>query len=102
MSTEFEIFQASEYQGDDWWQWQVWLEGSDDDLDHVEFVQWTLHPTFPDPIRKSHDRLHKFQLKTGGWGTFPIRALVQMTDGTTRRLSHYLKLSYPDGKMSPA
>src|SRR6266404_2195546 len=102
MSTDLEIHQSYEYQGDDWWQWQVWLEGSDEDLDRVDFVEWTLHPTFPDPIRKSSDRLEKFRLRTGGWGTFPIRALVHMKDGTSRRFSHHLKLYYPDGSRTPA
>jgi transcription initiation factor IIF auxiliary subunit len=98
MPIELEIRQWEKYEGDDWWKWAVWVEGSDDDLDQVEHVEWTLHPTFPNPIRKCRDRADKFRLETGGWGVFPIRARVQMKDGNSIRLSHHLQLHYPDGK----
>ena len=100
MSAEFEIQQSEDYQGDNWWKWSVWLEGSDDDLNGVEYVEWTLHPTFPDPIRRQVNRSEKFRLDTGGWGTFPIRALIQMKDGTSLRLMHRLKLYYPKDKIT--
>src|SRR5215471_2937992 len=29
------IEQSYDYQGDDWWKWAVWLEGSDAELDDV-------------------------------------------------------------------
>ena len=101
MSTEFEILQSEDYQGDDWWKWAVWVEGSDKALDRIDYVEWTLHPTFPDPIRKIRDRAHKFILETSGWGTFQIRARVQMKDGSAVRLSHYLKLHRPGGTLAP-
>ena len=97
MAQNLAIEQWEKYEGDDWWKWAVWLEGTDDKLDLVEFVEWTLHPTFPNPIRKTHDRTSKFRLETGGWGVFQIRALVQMKDGMQTKLRHYLKLHYPDG-----
>jgi transcription initiation factor IIF auxiliary subunit len=102
MSTEFEIFQSENYQGDDWWKWSVWVEGKDEDLDRIDYVEWTLHPTFPDPIRQSRDRGQKFRLETGGWGTFQIRARVQLKDGSNVRLSHYLRLHYPGGTQTAA
>jgi transcription initiation factor IIF auxiliary subunit len=97
MSEILVIEQSEKYKGDDWWKWAVWVEGGDETLDQIDFVEWTLHPTFPNPIRKTHDRVHKFRIKTGGWGVFQIRALVQMKDGSQIRLKHYLKLSYPEG-----
>jgi transcription initiation factor IIF auxiliary subunit len=45
----------------------VWIEGSDDALDLVDLVEWTLHPSFPSPVRKIRDRASKFRLETGGW-----------------------------------
>ena len=95
MTSEFRIEQSQEYTGDDWWQWSVWVEGKDEDLNGIEFVEWTLHPTFPDPIRRSTDRNEKFRLDTGGWGTFPIRAKLHMKDGSDLKLSHSLELYYP-------
>jgi transcription initiation factor IIF auxiliary subunit len=98
MSTELEIQQWEDYKGNDWWKWAVWVEGSDELLDRIEYVEWTLHPTFHQPVRKVRNRSEKFRIETGGWGVFPIRALVQSKDGTALKLHHTLKLHYPDGK----
>ena len=102
MTSEFRIDQWQEYAGDDWWKWAVWIEGSDEDLDQVEYVEWTLHPTFPDPIRRIKNRRVKFRLDTGGWGTFQIRARLRMKDGKDVKLSHDLELLYPDQRLAPA
>jgi transcription initiation factor IIF auxiliary subunit len=91
------IEQWEKYEGDQWWKWAVWVEGDDKALDLIDFVEWTLHPTFPNPIRRIQDRETKFRLETGGWGVFQIRARVQLKDGSQTILRHYLKLHYKDG-----
>ena len=99
MSDEFTVQQWEKYEGEggeDWWKWAVWLEGSDDALDRVEFVEWALHPTFPNPVRRTRDRSTKFRLETGGWGVFHIVARVRLNDGTQVKLLHRLSLHYPD------
>jgi transcription initiation factor IIF auxiliary subunit len=98
MSLELEIRQWEEYEGEDWWKWAVWVEGSDEDLNQIEYVEWALHPTFPKPIRKTSNRSNKFRLETGGWGVFPISARVQTKAGDSLNLKHKLRLHYPDGK----
>jgi transcription initiation factor IIF auxiliary subunit len=102
MLKDLEIRQWDKYEGDDWWKWAVWIEGSDDDLDQVEYVEWTLHPTFSKPIRKVRNRDQRFRLETGGWGTFEIGARVQAKDGNALHLRHDLKLYYPDGTETDA
>lgn len=103
MSTPFQIQQSEKYEGDNWWQWAVWLEGSDEALNQVELVEWTLHPTFPNPIRRCTNRANKFKLETAGWGVFPIRARVKMKGGSEEfSLSHELKLHYEDGTETTA
>jgi transcription initiation factor IIF auxiliary subunit len=102
MSTDLEIRQWEKYEGDDWWKWAVWVEGSDESLNQVESVEWTLHPTFPTPIRRVTNRAEKFRLETGGWGVFPIVARVRTKDGNSFRLRHQLSLHYPDGTQTTA
>jgi transcription initiation factor IIF auxiliary subunit len=102
MPGEFTIQQWERYEGGDWWTWAVWLEGRDEALDFVEFVEWALHPTFPNPVRRVRDRASKFRLETGGWGVFPIVARVQMKNGEQTKLHHYLELHYPDGTKNTA
>jgi transcription initiation factor IIF auxiliary subunit len=102
MSGPFVIKQWEKFEGDDWWDWAVWIEAAEQDLDKVELVEWTLHPTFPTPVRKVTDRPSKFRLETGGWGVFPILARVQLNSGEEMKLKHHLKLHYPDGSETTA
>lgn len=99
---ELSIEQWERYEGEDWWKWAVWLEGSETALNTVKSVEWTLHPTFPNPVRKSSDRNSKFRIETGGWGVFPIVARIHLTDGSELKLKHQLKLHYPDGSETDA
>ena len=64
MPEEIKIQQWEKYEGEDWWRWAVWVEARDEQLDLIDFVEWTLHPTFPNPVRKIHDRASKFRLET--------------------------------------
>ncbi len=102
MPDEFTIQQWEKYEGDDWWKWAVWIQGEGEALDRIDFVEWVLHPTFPNPIRKKRDRASKFRLETGGWGGFQILARVQLRDGRQIKLGHYLSLHYPDGPPTTA
>ena len=97
MSGEFTIQQQEAYEGDDWWRWAVWIDGREEALDRIDFVEWTLHPTFPNPVRRVHDRASRFRLETGGWGVFNIGVRVQLKDGQQVKLRHELELHYPDG-----
>ncbi len=97
----FQIVKSYEYKYDDWSDWAVWIEGPDDELDKVEFVQYTLHHTFRKPVSRVYERENKFRLDTGGWGTFTIYAKVVRRDQTEERLEHELKLFYPSGEASP-
>jgi len=60
MPQEFQIQQHDEFEVDDWWTWAVWIESSEEALDKIEYVEWTFHPTFTDPIRRSSNRTEKF------------------------------------------
>ena len=94
------IEQSEKYEGDDWWSWSVWLAGSKPDLDAVDFVEYTLHPTFRNPVRTINTRQDGFRLDTEGWRVFTIYARACKKDGSVSRLKHQLKLTYPDGKLT--
>jgi transcription initiation factor IIF auxiliary subunit len=96
MPDEYRIEQWEKYDGEDWWKWAVWIESHNEALNLVDFVEWTLHSSFSNPIRKVRDRKSKFRLETGGWGVFPIIARVQMKEGKQIKLRHHLQLHYPD------
>jgi transcription initiation factor IIF auxiliary subunit len=96
MTEEFTIQQWDKYEGEDWWKWAVWIEAPNKALDLVDFVEWILHPTFPNPVRRISDRTTKFRLETAGWGVFQITAHVQMKDGKQVKLDHFLRFHYPE------
>ncbi len=102
MPADVSVAQWQEYDGDDWWRWAVWLEGPDETLDQIDLVEWTLHPTFPEPVRRIRDRASRFRLETAGWGVFTIHARLVMKGGSERKLRHQLKLNYPDGTPTTA
>jgi transcription initiation factor IIF auxiliary subunit len=92
-----QIAQDSEYAGNDFWRWSIWLAGPDAELDAVHCVVYTLHSSFPNPVRTVTDRQTRFRLETAGWGTFTIYArVVGKEDGTEQHLEHELDLRYPE------
>jgi transcription initiation factor IIF auxiliary subunit len=80
--------------GGGWWTWKAFLDdGGSGELDQVEFVEYVLHPTFPNSIRRVKDSIDGFALETTGWGMFKIKAFVNMKNGEKRKLIHDLVLS---------
>jgi hypothetical protein len=74
------------------WRWQVWLQGPAEELDAVEEVVYTLHPSFPEPVQRRRDRETNFRLSASGWGEFRLTASVKKKDERTEELTHWLKL----------
>jgi len=98
ISEKYRIEQDFRYVEEDWWKWWIWIEGEESELDKIDFVVYTLHSTFPNPIRKVEDRSSKFKMKTEGWGVFTIYAKLHLKSKTEITLSHDLYLEYPDGE----
>lgn len=83
------------YVGDDRWDWEAFIDdGGSGEISDINFVEYVLHPTFPNPIRKVKDQGTNFRLKSNGWGTFRIKAFAHMKDGNKVRLEHELELYY--------
>lgn len=94
------IEQGYLYQGEDYWKWWIWIDGSEEELDLIDHVTYILHPTFPKPVREVKNRLTNFRLETAGWGVFLIRATVKHKGGRETHLKHFLTLEYPDDAIS--
>ena len=77
---------------DNYWRWQVWIDGPSAELDEIEQVTYFLHPTFKKQVRFSSSRHSKFKIKSSGWGEFKIRADVRKKSGVSEELSHWLRL----------
>jgi len=84
---------TAQSKGDRRWDWTVFIDPRSADLARIKCVEYTLHPTFPNPVRIVCDmgRIDApFALSSNGWGTFQIRIRVLMQDGSIRELSHQL------------
>ncbi len=81
---------TSKYIGNHLWDWKVFIEATPETLSQIEYVEYELHPTFPEPIRRIHTRHNKFALSARGWGTFEIKIQVHFYDGTEKYLTHML------------
>lgn len=99
---ELQLAQEFEYKGNDYWNWAVWVDAPDAELDAIKTVEYTLHPSFPKPVRKISDRQTKFRLTTAGWGVFTIYAKAFLKNGKTVEMEHELSLAYPDGTLTMA
>jgi transcription initiation factor IIF auxiliary subunit len=83
---------SAEYKGKDRWEWSVWIDGPTERLDEIAYVEYILHPTFAQPVRRVEDRGSQFRLDSRGWGEFMIHASVATHAGKTQRLDHWLRL----------
>lgn len=90
-----EVRQKSVQKEERLWRWSVWIEGLDEELDEIEYVEYTLHPTFPRPIQRVANRRTKFRLSTSGWGEFKIYVEIKRKDGEVLKLEHWLTLEDP-------
>lgn len=76
------------------WNWTVYIDGAENDLQQVKCVEYTLHPTFPNPVRTVCERgrgPYAFSHSTNGWGTFRIGLRVFLTNGNILNGFHELQ-----------
>lgn len=69
---------------------RLYLEG---DLNDVDWVEYHLHETFPDPNRKVTSSKNAFALDIWTWGEFTVFATVGFKDGAIQELTHELEYS---------
>jgi transcription initiation factor IIF auxiliary subunit len=95
---EISVANTSRYIGERRWEWTVFLQAAPQILDGIQCVEYTLHPTFPEPVRRQcvrGDPRFPFALTTSGWGTFEISIKVLFKRGEERRLKHMLVFDAP-------
>ena len=77
------------------WKWTVYLDASPAVLEQIRCVQYTLHPTFPNPVREvceKGDPSQPFALSSSGWGTFVMGIRVFLRDGRSHEFQYELHL----------
>ena len=92
---ELAVKNTSRYAGNGRWDWTIFVDANTDTLNRIQCVEYTLHPTFSNPIRQVCTPKNNFTLSTSGWGTFEVQVRVIFQDGSTRNLKHQLKFEAP-------
>lgn len=95
---EFSASNISRYAGNGRWDWTVFISASPQLLNNIRCVEYTLHPSFPNPVRKVcslGDRRYPFGLSSNGWGTFELSIRVIFKNGEVRFLRHMLTFESP-------
>lgn len=83
---------AGRVEGRNRWDWTIFIDADQDALSRIQCVEYTLHETFPDPVRTVCTAANRFALSSDGWGFFTVKIRVILKDGSQRSLSHDLKL----------
>jgi transcription initiation factor IIF auxiliary subunit len=77
------------------WEWTVFIATDPNTLGQIECVQYMLHPSFPDPIRRVCERGGRadaaFPFTARGGGPFEVGIKVEFRDGGARELRHMLR-----------
>lgn len=84
---------ATRVEGNNPWSWKIFIQGSDNELEQVKCVEYTLHPTFPNPLQTICDKgqiEYPFALDATGWGTFEIKIKILLKDGRFLNTTHTL------------
>jgi len=96
MTTEVQFRSYSMFVGakqdSDWYEWCVFVDADPSLVQRIKSVEYTLHPTFPNPMRRTGDKSTRFALFSSGWGGFRILIEIEWEDGTTTKTSHMLML----------
>ncbi|MCF7973303.1 MAG: hypothetical protein K9N55_05780 [Phycisphaerae bacterium] len=78
----------------------IWIEGEERELEHIVLVEYELHPSFKNRIRKSSNRKNGFSITIWTWGIFNIHIRLHDCMGKIREMDHKLAYELPpdDGK----
>ena len=76
----------------EWYDWCIFASGDEAALSQVKTVEYTLHPSFPDPVRISSDCDNRFAVMSNGWGGFVVDIRVTLKNAREEYAKHLLRL----------
>jgi transcription initiation factor IIF auxiliary subunit len=81
--------------GQDWYEWMVYVDESEEVLHEIDAVEYLLHRSFPNPLSRKTDPNTNFSLESSGWGSFHIRITIFLKNATRLETFYYLDLMKP-------
>ena len=91
---EFTIGQSSQRdkKSKDYFEWSIWIENGELDVSEIDYVEYLLHRTFKNRLRKVTDVSTGFKLNSKGWGEFRIEISIIKKNRETIQMAHWLVL----------
>jgi transcription initiation factor IIF auxiliary subunit len=83
---------GNKYENDSW-EWCIFVDDDDSVIREIKQVEYTLHHTFPDPIRTVTDRRHRFALYSSGWGQFTAHIEIMFNDNSVTNQSYIVRFA---------
>ena len=79
--------------GRPYYHWRVFVDESAAVLDRIRFIEYTLHPTSPQPHQTVERPTDGFALEGNAWGEFRILVDAFYKDGTREKQQYFLDFS---------
>ena len=76
----------------DYYDWEVYVDEEDEVLDLIESVEYVLHESFPNRIRRMTSPKNNFSCKGTGWAGFMINITVYFKNNTKLQTKYYLDI----------
>tara|TARA_R110001583_G_scaffold7501_4_gene37143 strand:- start:95 stop:448 length:354 start_codon:yes stop_codon:yes gene_type:complete len=73
----------------------IWVDGSEEELDQVERVEYLLHPTFKNRLRTSRARSNGFSITFWAWGTFNVEVTIYKTNKKNESFEYPMTFDLP-------
>ena len=103
-STEIEVAHTSTYAGSGRYKWTIYIKAEPSVLNRIDYVEYRLHPTFHDPVRKVRgpkSGAYPFSTSDVALDTFTVGVTVYFSDSQYLELPDYtltLKPNSSSGK----
>jgi len=76
----------------DYYDWEVYVDEENEVLDLIESVEYVLHESFPNRVRRMTNPQNNFSCKGTGWGGFTIDIAIYFKDNTKLQTKYFLDI----------
>lgn len=90
--TEANIKNTARYVSAGRYQWNIYVDAGKPLLNTINYVQYTLHPTFKTPIVYGRNAATNFNYSAVGWGEFMVGVRVVYKNKSQQVFQHWLRL----------
>ncbi len=89
---DIRVTNTSSAQGSGQFKWTLYVFADKSILNKIEYVEYTLHPTFPQAIQRKYNREQYFLFEGSGSTAFEVRVRVHFDNNSDKYLTYMLQL----------